>query len=129
MTVLCAYHPAPHADRALDLAVSEAKVRNTRLMVLNITRVSGVLDSRRLFDDDARAMAERLDGEGIEYEIRRETYRGHPSERVLQVAEEVGADLIVIGVRRRSPTGKAIFGSNAQRILLDADAPVLAVTG
>ena len=48
-------------------------------------------------------------------------------EDIVEVAEEVGADFIVIGLRRRSPVGKLILGSNAQRILLDANCPVLAV--
>ena len=43
------------------------------------------------------------------------------------MAEEVGADFIVIGLRKRTPVGKLILGSNAQRILLDAPCPVLAV--
>jgi len=50
-----------------------------------------------------------------------------PADDLVSVAEEVGADFIVIGLRRRSPVGKLILGSNAQRILLDAPCPVLAV--
>jgi nucleotide-binding universal stress UspA family protein len=54
--------------------------------------------------------------------------RGHePAEDLINIAEACDADLIVIGLRRRTPVGKLILGSNAQRILLDAPCPVLAV--
>jgi nucleotide-binding universal stress UspA family protein len=46
---------------------------------------------------------------------------------VLSVAEEVSADLVVIGLRRRTPVGKLLMGSVAQRILLGAECAVLAV--
>lgn len=46
---------------------------------------------------------------------------------LVEVAEEAGAEFIVIGLRRRTPVGKLILGSNAQPVLLDADCPVLAV--
>ena len=46
---------------------------------------------------------------------------------VLEVARETDAALIVVGVRHRSPVGKALMGSVGQRILLDARCPVLAV--
>ena len=50
--------------------------------------------------------------------------RGH---KVLQVSSESSASLIVVGVRPRSPVGKLLLGSVAQRIILDATCPVLAV--
>lgn len=46
---------------------------------------------------------------------------------LISVADQRNAQVIVIGLRRRSPVGKLILGSNAQRILLDAPCPVLAV--
>jgi len=48
-------------------------------------------------------------------------------EALIAVAKETSADFIVIGLRRRTPVGKLILGSNAQRILLEAPCPVLAV--
>lgn len=50
-----------------------------------------------------------------------------PSEAILSVARGIGADLIVIALRRRSRVGKLLLGSNAQDILLRADCPVLGV--
>ena len=50
-----------------------------------------------------------------------------PVRDVLDMAEEMDADLIVIGIRRRTPVGKLVLGSNSQSILLEADHPVLAV--
>ena len=50
-----------------------------------------------------------------------------PGSVVVDLAAETNAELIVIGVRRRTPVGKLILGSQAQRILLDAECPVLAV--
>ncbi|WP_448624921.1 universal stress protein [Geodermatophilus sp. URMC 64] len=46
---------------------------------------------------------------------------------MLRIAGAVDASVIVIGLRRRSPVGKLLMGRTAQRILLDADRPVLAV--
>jgi nucleotide-binding universal stress UspA family protein len=39
----------------------------------------------------------------------------------------LGADLLVIGARRRSPVGKALLGSVAQTVILEAALPVLVV--
>jgi nucleotide-binding universal stress UspA family protein len=50
-----------------------------------------------------------------------------PADAVLDHIEEYDARRLVIGVKRRSPVGKAILGSISQRLLLEAPIPVLAV--
>lgn len=52
---------------------------------------------------------------------------GDPVEEVHAVADDLEASYVVIGGRKRSPTGKAIFGSRTQSILLNADRPVVTV--
>ena len=69
----------------------------------------------------------QLEEAGVEFELRQLVRGFEPSEDLIGVAESSDAELIVIGLRRRTPVGKLILGSNAQRILLDASCPVLAV--
>ncbi|HVD29417.1 MAG TPA: universal stress protein, partial [Mycobacteriales bacterium] len=64
---------------------------------------------------------------GVELEVRQTPHSGEIADEVLRVAQETDASVIVIGLRKRSPVGKLLMGSSAQRILLDADRPVLAV--
>ena len=70
-----------------------------------------------------------MDNEGLDLEVRQLVRGNEPAEDLIAVANETDADLIVIGLRRRTPVGKLILGSNAQRILLDAPCAVLAVKG
>ena len=50
-----------------------------------------------------------------------------PADGILGLAEEYEADQIVMGSRKRSPTGKVIFGSVAQQVLLESPIPVTVV--
>lgn len=70
----------------------------------------------------ASGITERLADDEVEVSVRGAV--GDEAEAILELAESVGADQIVIGGRRRSPSGKAIFGSTAQTVLLEADCPV-----
>jgi nucleotide-binding universal stress UspA family protein len=50
---------------------------------------------------------------------------GTPADRIVHVADELDVELICVGGRKRSPTGKALFGSVAQSVMLHSDKPVL----
>ncbi len=50
-----------------------------------------------------------------------------PGEDILQFVEENGIDEVIIGVKRRSRVGKLLFGSTAQKVILDAKCPVVVV--
>ncbi|MDS0293401.1 universal stress protein [Halogeometricum luteum] len=73
-----------------------------------------------------REASETLEAAGIEYDV--EESSGDPADAIVSVADDVDADLVVVGGRKRSPAGKALFGSVTQSVILGADRPVM-VTG
>lgn len=126
MTIVVGYVDTPAGRAALDHAITEAERRNARLVVVHASRTDAYLDhtpAKRALDE-VRAQLEET---GVEHEVRRLVRGREPADELIDVADEHDADLIVIGIRHRSPVGKLIMGSNAQRILLDANCPVLAV--
>lgn len=77
-----------------------------------------------------RDLSEAMEAEDVEYT----THGGLADEdtvgeRIVALAKEVDADLVVVGGRKRSPTGKAVFGSTAQEVMLNAPCPVTFVRG
>jgi len=72
-----------------------------------------------------RRAREALDDAGIDcvhYEA-----SGDPADELLAAATDIGADAICVSGRKRRPSGKAVFGSVTQDVILGADVPVLAV--
>jgi nucleotide-binding universal stress UspA family protein len=129
MAVVVGFVPTPEGRAALERAIAECRLRNTRLIVINSGRGGKEPDAEAAAGEEGELAGIRaeLDAAGVKHEIR-QTVRGlEPAEDLIAVAEETSADFIVIGLRRRTPVGKLILGSNAQRILLDAPCPVLAV--
>lgn len=129
MTVVVGYVPTEEGRAALRRAAKECRLRNTRLVVINSNRGGKDLDADEAarYEQELESVRSELDAAGVAHEVRQLVRGLEPAEDLINVAEEVSADFIVIGLRRRSPVGKLILGSNAQRILLDAPCPVLAV--
>ena len=128
-TIVVGYVPKPEGKAALRRATEEARLREARLVVINSHRGGREFDSDDAIESEAQLDEVRniLDEAGVEHEVRQLVRGMDPADDLINVAKEVDAEFIVIGLRRRSPVGKLILGSNAQRVLLDAPCPVLAV--
>ena len=128
-TVVVGYVPKPEGEAALTAAIAEAKLRSSTLVVVNSHRGGESFDAERSAKSDADldSVRKKLEESGVDFELRQLVRGFEPAEDLIGIAESSGAELIVIGLRRRTPVGKLILGSNAQRILLDASCPVLAV--
>jgi len=129
MAIVVGFVPTNEGRAALRRAAEEARLRATRLVVINSNRGGKDLTAEEAarYDDELDTVKRELTEAGVDHEIRQLVRGLEPVEDLIAVAEETSADFIVIGLRRRTPVGKLILGSNAQRILLDAPCPVLAV--
>jgi nucleotide-binding universal stress UspA family protein len=128
-TIVVGYVPKPEGRAALRRAAEEAQLRGAQLVVVNSHRGGREFDREDALESEAdlEEIRRELDAAGVTHEIRQLVRGLDPADDLVNVAAEVGAEIIVIGLRRRSPVGKLILGSNAQRVLLDAPCPVLAV--
>ena len=127
MTVLVGYVPTPEGDAAFSAALQEALRRSEPLVVLNSPPGGAPVSVAVAPENAVRRMTERAEADGVVLDLRQTAHSGDADDEVLRVAQEVDASVIVIGLRKRSAVGKLLMGSVAQRILLDADRPVLAV--
>lgn len=100
-----------------------------RIVEIDTVRaVNSLVDGDRTNDEDVVAGREAL--EVIKNRVlgadTHQFVRGNsPQEDLMQFAEEHGVDKLIIGIRKRSPTGKLLFGSTAQDLLLSVDRPVV----
>ncbi len=129
MKIVVGYIRSPEGEAALSAAIAEAKLRDAELVVVHSMR-GGARDTGEEtveYREQLEAIEQRVAAEGVPLRIR-ELVRGQsPADDLVEVADSEDAGLIVIGLRRRSPVGKLVLGSNAQDILLTASCPVLAV--
>ncbi|GAA4344896.1 universal stress protein [Angustibacter luteus] len=127
MTIVIGYLPTPEGEAALEAAIVEARRLAAGLVV--VSGVDAVSDSD--FDispeQHADALSDKLDRLDLQNVVVPHDPTADPATEILTQARSRDASMIVIGLRRRTPVGKLILGSTAQRILLEADCPVLAV--
>mgnify|MGYP000468816265 CR=1 FL=1 len=77
---------------------------------------SSILDG---LSSDAETLAADVLGDEVAHEVRIEVSDDDQAERIIAVADDAGCDHVFLPGRRRSPTGKAVFGDRTQRVILD----------
>ncbi len=127
MNILVGYIPTPEGLAAVDWAIAEAQAHSASLFVLNTGKDGNYADPQFATSEDIDALDAQLESAGVTHTMLRPTDGVNAADSLLSAAEENAADLIVIGVRRRSPVGKLITGSTAQAVMLGADCAVVGV--
>lgn len=126
MTVVVAYRPDEYGRAAFDRGIAEARLRDSSLIVVNASAGTSYVDKAYASDEQVAELENALRDVGVDGEVQRPV-GSDVAGAVLAVAEEVGASVLVVGIRHRSPVGKLLLGSTAQQLLLDSECPVLAV--
>ncbi|MCD2201717.1 universal stress protein [Halobacterium sp. KA-4] len=106
-------------ESVLDMPFDVADIHVTLLHVFtenpegaSVSQVGAIHDARDLLEE-------------ADIEITLAERSGTPAAEIIAEANDRDADLIVLAGRARSPTGKALFGSTTQQVILDTDRPVV----
>ena len=129
MKIVVGFIRSAEGAAALERAIEESRLRQAELIVVHSMEGGDKEGAEEVLEyrEELEKVEKRLSDLGVSHRIH-EFVRGQsPSEDLVQCATDTEAELIVIGLRRRSTVGKLLLGSNAQEILLDAKCPVLAV--
>ena len=114
MSVLVAVPDSPEGIAALAAGVAEADLVGTDLIVVNLALKA--LDTSSIPAGTQVKVIERAGRADRD-----------PAEAVLDEIKAHDVSRLVIGLKRRSPVGKALLGSISQRLLLESPVPVVAV--
>ena len=136
--VLCAYDASPAAEAALSEAIDLAAATRARLAIITVVEKpsAGVaaagVDPERLtqtLQDDAasrmRAVADRVPDDVSLTTLLR---IGHAGKEIIRAADELDADIVVLGTRRRGRVTNTLFGSVAADIYYHTRLPLLVVS-
>lgn len=139
MTIVIPVDSGENIDFILDEGRELAEAFNEELHVVHVLNRESYYDLNRTSVENQHTTVMNEEIEETAAEIAKEAVgsagsdvtpvgrMGKPAEEIVQYAREQDARYIVVGSRKRTPIGKAVFGSVVQSIILEADQPVVTV--
>lgn len=139
MVIIAAVDRSQHGQRVVAEAASLADAFDDDLHVSHVLTQAEFIELEQTSYEDTGKIQDmsvvRDTAESIAAEAAKNVSRsyetvglvGNPNQRIVEYAREVDTRYIVVGPRKKSPTGKVVFGSTAQSILLNSDHPVVSV--
>ena len=122
------------AERACTFAVGVARADGADLVFAHVEEYTigkgggPIHVGEEDFESTLRSRAKELSDEGVATHVELATVRvGGPAPSIREIADRLGADLIVVGTRGHTPLAGVVLGSVAQRLLTIAEHPVLVV--
>lgn len=134
-TIVLALDGSEGSRRATPVAVSLARQSGARIVIAHIDQriyAKGDMPSLRADEDEIHerieSEAEGLAAEGVNVSVERSVVvLGGPAHAIVEIADQVDADVIVVGTRGYSSVVGVLLGSVTTRLLHIAKRPVLAV--
>ena len=124
--IVVGYTEDQFGHAALDYAIEEARLRDTSVLVVNSTAGDAYADPTFAQADQVRDVRAQLTTSGVAFELTQPVGVDAATE-LLSAMDRHEAELLVIGIKHRSPVGKLLLGSVSQQLLLECPKPVLAV--
>ncbi|AUX36681.1 MULTISPECIES: universal stress protein [Sorangium] len=142
-TLLLAHDFDETSERALDTAIELARKLPAKVVVSHVysvpvytfpegsSLIPSAEDASRLAEAAQRSLDQVLERRRAvtDVEISGTLRAGVPDEEICRLADEIGADMIVIGTHTRGAVARALLGSVAQRVVRTAKVPVLTIRG
>lgn len=127
MTVVIGYVPTETGIFAVKEAAREALARDVDVVLVNVVSAAGFTVPTAADERNLDAVTAHLKARGVANSVRHVTDDAPPSDVILDIAREVDASLIVLGLHQRSWLAKRLLGSTARSVVMGAPCPVLVV--
>ena len=130
MKFIVCYDDTNLAGEVVKEAQKHARVWNASLEIVKAIQREEPIKYARILEMETSLQTEvggLLEDADIPYSVQLNIDDVPVGEKILHIAQQKGADLIFIGIKKHSKVGKLIFGSTAQHIILQAPCPVVTV--